>query len=632
LPDPAAARGLSRRRLRSVADVRLMERVDFEQLRPADTLHGCLAAVSAENPGKNAIVLVEPPDHRHPARVLSFGDLVAAIEESASLFRAAADGPAVAGVMLPMIPESLTALWGAATAGIGVPLNPFLELDSLVSILARTEAVVLVTTREIIESKFGIAAADLMSRLPGLARVYYTDDDSPGPNGFAHALAPYRGRGLTFQPDPDPWRDATIMPTGGTTGRPKLVRMSQAAQLSVASNVGALMGCEADGAVGHGMPNFHCGGILSLGLRALVHGMTLVTFTASGFRSRWAVENFWPIAEHYGLTSVLATPTTAAALLGHPGQPAPGHRLADFHVGGSTLPADLVDRFHDRFGIWLRENWGMTEVHGTVVGHPNDGHPPRIGSAGVALPRIRVRAVILDGAGTYVRDCEPGEKGVLVVGGPTISQGYLEESQNESFFLHGVPDLGKWANTGDIGLVDEDGYVFVSGRLKDLIIRGGHNIDPKEIEDALSLHESVQLAAAVGRPDRSKGELPVAYVQVAKGEEVTAAELMAFCREKVQERAAAPVDVIVVEQMPVTPVGKIAKPVLRQMALDSELRSAVAEVAGPGVDCDLLVDDAGARRKVTVRLRPGSARPDLGALRDRLSGYEFTTSIEIAPR
>jgi fatty-acyl-CoA synthase len=632
LPDLAAARQLSRSRLRSVGDIRKMERFEFEQLRPADTIHGCLAAVTAESPDKAAIVLVEPPDFHRPARVVSFAELFAAIEESASLFREAANGPAAVGVMLPMTAESLTALWGAATAGIGVPLNSFLELDSLISILARTTASALVTTREIIESKFRITAADLISRLPSLSRVYYTDDDSAGPNGYAHALSRHRGRGLTFQPDPDPWRDAVVMPTGGTTGSPKLVRMSQGAQLSVASNVGALMGCEADGVVGHGMPNFHCGGSLSLGLRALMHGMTLLTFTTSGFRSRWGVENFWSIADHYGVTSVLATPTTASALLRHPGQPAPGHLLADFHVGGSTLPADLVDSFHHRFGIWLRENWGMTEVHGTVVGHPNDGRPPRTGSAGVALPRIPVRAVILDGTNAYVRDCQPNEKGVLMIGGPTVTCGYLDEAQNEAFFVRGVPEPGVWANTGDIGLLDEDGYVFVSGRLKDLIIRGGHNIDPKEIEDALCLHEGVELAAAVGRPDRAKGELPVAYVQLAKSERVGGAELIALCREKVQEKAATPVDIIFVDQMPVTPVGKIAKPALRRMALDSELRSAVAEVVGPEVDCDVLVDDSGARRKVTVLLYVDSeAQPDIGALQDRLSGYEFTTSIQIAP-
>jgi fatty-acyl-CoA synthase len=141
----------------------------------------------------------------------------------------------------------------------------------------------------------------------------------------------------------------------------------------------------------------------------------------------------------------------------------------------------------------------------------------------------------------------------------------------------------------------------------------------------------VQIVAAVGRPDRNKGELPVAYVQLAEGERVTTDELMAFCRDKVQEKAATPVDVIVLDEMPVTPVGKIAKPVLRRMALESELRSAVDLVAGRKIDCEVLVDDSRARRKVIVRLRAGDGtRPDLGALRGRLNGYEFTTCVELA--
>jgi fatty-acyl-CoA synthase len=633
LPDPGPARRLHRNRVRSIADIRMLERFEFEQLRPADTIHGCLTAACAENPDKDAIVLVEPPDFRRPARVVSFAELVAAIEESACLFHDAADGAAVVAVMLPMVPESLPVLWGAATAGVAVPLNPFLGLGSLASTLTRTKASVLVTTRGIVESRFRVGAADLTAQLPGLSRIYYIDDDSAAPTGFAHALSPYRGRGLAFRPDPDPWRDAIVMPTGGTTGTPRLVRMSQAAQLSVASNVGALMGSEADGVVGHGMPNFHCGGSLSLGLRALMHGMTLLTLTTSGFRSRWALENFWSIADHYGITSLLSTPTTAAALLNYPGQPAPRHRLADFHIGGSTLPVDLVQGFHDRFGIWLRENWGMTELHGTMTGHPNDGREPRPGSAGVALPHCPVRAVVLDEANTYVRDCKPHEKGVLVIGGPTVTRGYLDETHNAALFVPGMPEPGAWANTGDLGLIDEDGYVFVSGRSKDLIIRGGHNIDPKEIEDALGRHVSVRLAAAVGRPDRQKGELPIAYVQLAEGEHATAEELMAFCRGNVQEKAAAPVEIIVLDEMPLTPVAKIAKPVLRQMALESELRSAVAAAADREIDCDVLVDDTRARRQVIVRLHAGDGTQlDLEAVRDQLSGYEFTTSIELAPR
>jgi fatty-acyl-CoA synthase len=625
---PSNVRPVHRRRIRSAADIRDLENHSFAELRPADTIHGCLAAVATENPDKNAIVLIEEPDFRVPVREISFRQLVDGIEEAANLFRARS-GPAatVVGVMLSMVPESLISMWGAATAGVAVPLNPFLEFGALAGTLDQTGASLLVTSRDLLAKKGGEDA--LLARVPTLRQVLYVEDADPD-RDLATALAGHRGHGLEFEPDADPWRDAVIQPTGGTTGAPKLVRMSQAGQLSVGTNVGALMGCEADGVVGHGMPNFHCGGSLSIGLRGLMHGMTLLTLTTEGFRSRWVVAHFWEIAAHYRMTSLLATPTTALALLNSHGRPAEGHVLDDIHCGGSTLPIDLVHDFHDRFGIWLRENWGMTEVHGTVTGHPNDGSEPRAGSAGLPLPRTPIRAVVLDEASTFVRDCVPGERGSLVIGGDTVTAGYVDAGQNEGFHVHGMPGPGRWANTGDIGLVDEDGYVFVFGRAKDLIIRGGHNIDPKEIEDALSQHPAVQLAAAVGRPDRAKGELPIAYVQLVEGGSAGAEELKAFCRERVQEKAAAPVEVVVVEQMPVTPVGKIAKPVLRNLALESEVRTAAAGVAGAGVGVDVVIDETGPRRSVRVTLHPEGAAVDVAAVRARLAGYEFTTRVNVA--
>jgi fatty-acyl-CoA synthase len=631
---PEQARTLHRERVRSVADIRAMEEYSYSELRPADTIHGCLAAVAAKNPDKSAIIVISEPDFRRPARVVTFREFVDGIEESACLFhdKAGTDGSVVA-VMLSMVPESLIAMWGAATAGVAVPLNPFLEFSALVSVLRQTAASVLVTSRDILEKKHDGGRDALREQVPTLQHVFYVDDVDPAMNpelDLATAMAACRGRGIDFEVDEDPWRDAVIQPTGGTTGSPKLVRMSQAGQLSVGSNVGALMGNEDDGVVGHGMPNFHCGGSLSIGLRALMHGMTVLTLTTEGFRSRWVIENFWQIADHYKMTSLLATPTTALALLSGPGAPAQGHLLQDFHCGGSTLPIDLVKDFHDRFGIWLRENWGMTEVHGTVTGHPNDGTAPRPGSAGVPLPRTPIRAVVLDEHNNFVRDCATNERGTLVIGGDTVTAGYVDQSQNAGFHVGGMPGPGRWANTGDIGAVDDDGYVYVFGRAKDLIIRGGHNIDPKEIEDALSQHPAVHVAAAVGRPDKAKGELPIAYVQLIVGASATADELKTFCREKVQERAAAPVDVVIVEQMPLTPVGKISKPVLRQLALESELRAAVASSASADVGVEVDIDEKGPRKRVLITLHPAAGDLDLEDVRARLGGYEFETRVELA--
>ena len=632
MPEPATGldaiqtRTLVRMRLRSAEDVAAVER-DYtpELLRPADTILGCLRAAAADHPDKPAVVLVEPPDFLAPVRTVTFDRLIADIEQTASLFHDVADGaPSAVAIMLPMVPEGLSALWGAQTAGVGVPVNPFLQVDAVARILVDAGATAIVTTRDVLEPKGGPDA--LTERVPSLHRVFYVDDPLADPAlDLASVAAEYAGRGLTFAPDEDPSRDAMLMPTGGTTGAPRLVRMAQAGQLTVAWNVAALMGNEDDSVTAHGMPNFHCGGTISLGLRTLIVGGTLVTLTRDGFRSREAVAAFWDIARHYRITSLLATPTTALALL-EGGGTADGCCVRDFHVGGSALPMDLVQRFHDRFGIWLRENWGMTELHGTTTGHYNDGTVPRAGSAGRVLPFVRVKAVELDASGTWVRDCAPGERGALLTATPTVMAGYVNGELDAGFFTSAVsgdlPKGWRWGNTGDLGTVDADGYVWVFGRAKDVIIRGGHNIDPKEIEDALARHPSVHIVAAVGRPDRAKGELPVAYVQLREGAEATADELLAFGRLHVQEKAAAPVEIVVLDEVPLTPVGKVSKPALRADALLREVRSAVAAM---GATADVELDEAGPRQRVVVSVRDSPAL--VAELEQAMAGYEFESQI-----
>ncbi|GAA2864372.1 acyl-CoA synthetase [Pseudonocardia halophobica] len=607
-------RTLVRRRVRGPADVADIERHDPADLRPADTVLGCLRAVAAEQPGKQAVVLVEPPDLLTPARSLDYAGLVAGVEGTADLFREVGGADSVVGLLLPMLPEGLVALWGAQTAGIAVPINPFLELPAITGILDRTHATAVVTTRKVLEEKGGAQA--LHQAVPSLRRVFTVED-----------LIAARDRSLTFTPDPDPDRDSLVMPTGGTTGTPKLVRMSQGGQLTVAWNVGALMGNEPDTVTLHGMPNFHCGGTISLGLRTLLFGGTLLTLTSEGFRSRQAVTAFWDVARRYRVTSLLATPTTATALLHGQGD-ADGCCIRDFHVGGAPLSTDVLERFHARFGIWLRENWGMTELHGTTTGHFDDGRRPRVGSAGRALPFVRVKAVELDADGGWVRDCDPGERGVLLTGTPTTMAGYLDPSLDADYFPTGLPDdlpAGwRWGNTGDLGTVDGDGFVWIFGRAKDLIIRGGHNIDPGEIEDALVRHPAVHLAAAIGRPDPVKGELPMAYVQLREDEAAEPADLLGHCRTHIGERAAVPVEVVVLERMPTTPVGKISKPALRREALLREVRRVVRKHVPDGT---VLLDETGPRQRVVITVADSAAAE---ALRVPLSGYPFEVSLVVA--
>ena len=158
-----------------------------------------------------------------------------------------------------------------------------------------------------------------------------------------------------------------------------------------------------------------------------------------------------------------------------------------------------------------------------------------MGSIGLRYPYQGMKAVVFDQQGRYLCDCQPDEIGTLVVKGPNVFVGYVQEEQNTGLWV-----ADGWLSTGDLGRQDRDGYFWLSGRSKDLIIRGGHNLDPAVIEEALYAHPAVALAAAVGKPDAYAGELPVAYVMLKAGATVTEQDLLDHAQRTVKERARSP--------------------------------------------------------------------------------------------
>jgi fatty-acyl-CoA synthase len=223
------------------------------------------------------------------------------------------------------------------------------------------------------------------------------------------------------------------------------------------------------------------------------------------------------------------------------------------------MPVEVFNAFENQIGIPIVEGYGLTE--GTCVSavNPKDGER-RVGSVGFRLPYQPVKIAILDGKQTFVRECAVNEIGAVLVRGDNVFPGYKEEAHNKNIWVTVDKQEPPWLNTGDLGRMDADGYLWLTGREKELIIRGGHNIDPKLIEDPLHRHPAVALAAAVGRPDARVGELPVAYVQPEENARVSAEELLRFAKEHITERAAVPREIIIIEEMPLTTVGKIFKP------------------------------------------------------------------------
>jgi fatty-acyl-CoA synthase len=601
----------------------------IEGLLPAWTFHECFRAAAALDPTKAANIFIPSIFPETKLRTISFGDMIALIEQAANLFWSLSqDRQPVVSVLAPLLPEALIAMWGAAIAGIANPINPFLEVSHVAGIMNAARTDVLVTGTSAHGSGAWDHISTLASAVPTLRAILVIEPTNSTDRDFLIGVKT-QSVDLIFTPDSNPDRVSGYFHTGGTTALPKLVRHTQRGQLLNAWISASHMGPARDEVVGHGMPNFHVGGAILLALRSLIMGQTLLTLTPHGFRDRGMVREFWNVARQFGMTSLLSAPTTAAMMLGDVAAKGFGHSIRTFTVGGGAMPRSLGSAFQERFDLPLREIWGMTECQGILSSNPWGDAPPRIGSVGLRNPFHRV--IVVDFEETlYKRHCEPGEKGVLAIAGPCVTPGYLNLEGAASPFVNGMPDSDKWVNSGDLGTIDADGYIWLHGRRKDIIIRGGHNIDPSLVEEVLNRHPAVQVAAAVGQPDSLKGELPIAYVQLRQGVAVTSDELLALCRKEVVERAAIPIEVIIVDEIPVTAVGKIFKPALRRDAIRRIVFATVKNTLGSCKEISVGVTDTKATTCAVIRLPKHLVNDEIvGRLRTAFAGFLFQTDIVV---
>jgi fatty-acyl-CoA synthase len=292
--------------------------------------------------------------------------------------------------------------------------------------------------------------------------------------------------------------------------------------------------------------------------------------TPQGYRGDGVLRHFWQLVERFRASTFSAVPTILATLAAQAPDGADIRTLRQVFCGAAPLPAEVARRFEDVTGVPVCEGYGLTETACLVTLNPAS-RARRAGTVGLRLPHQDLAIWKIGPDGRATGACAPGETGVIGVRGPNVFPGYLRASDNDGIWL--APG---WLNTGDLGWLDADGFLHLAGRAKDLIIRGGHNIDPAMIEDALLKHPAVALAAAVGQPDEHAGELPVAYVTLKPDADATPDSLLAAARALVPERAAVPVRIDVLDRMPLTPIGKVAKLDLRMRAASRVLRERLA--------------------------------------------------------
>jgi len=371
---------------------------------------------------------------------------------------------------------------------------------------------------------------------------------------------------------------ASYFHTGGTTGTPKLARHTHFNEVYDAWAAAQFINMTPDKVLFCGLPLFHVNGVIVTGMLPFMHGASVVLGTPQGYRGG-VIPNFWSVVEHYKINFFSGVPTVYSSLLAVPMEERDISSLEFAVCGAAPMPVEVFRQFEEQTNVRILEGYGLTE--GTCISSIN---PPsgerRVGSIGYRLPFQEMKVVRLGGDGSYEGDCDVDEIGAIVVRGPNVFSGYTEEAHNQDVWVDTRDGRGLWLNTGDLGRQDAAGYFWLTGRKKELIIRGGHNIDPRLIEDPLIEHAAVSLAAAVGRPDAHAGELPVAYVQLQPEAAASEEDLLTYAREQIGERAAIPRAIHIVDEVPQTAIGKIYKPYLVQLEVQDVYRETAKAVDG----------------------------------------------------
>jgi len=558
--------------IRSLADIRRLEETPLDEALTVRSTYEIFRNAGAAFGDKTALTFLRTGNPKDEPIRWSYAELLAGIHQTANALHALGvrSDDAIA-VLLPGCLEYHLALWGGEAAGIVQPLNPLLTDEKLVSLMTAGRAKVLIAYGSDAESGMWSKAMRLRSQVPTLTTVLRVapHDEAPGSAGaLPDGVADFKA---LREREPDDHlvsgRDiqasdiAAYFHTGGTTGAPKLARHSHGAQVFTAWASVNVAGQGSNDISINGYPLFHVAGVLPASLASLSAGVEVIIPTTSLLRNKEVLANYWRLVEKYRPTSLSAVPTVLAALANVPLNGADISSIRYCRTGAAVLAPELAARFERLFGLHVHESLGMTEMAGISTITPPGVIGPA-GCVGFPLPFTQLRIVALDENGNASdRDLPAGEQGMVLFKSPNLFSGFVDPADNAKAFT-----ADGWLATGDLGWMDDEGRLNLSGRSKDLIIRSGHNIDPKVIEDALGAHPAVQLCAAVGAPDAYAGELPVIFATLVPGASASEEELLAFTAERVDEAPAKPKSVIVIETMPMTNVGKIFKPELRLMA------------------------------------------------------------------
>lgn len=468
-------------------------------------------------------------------REYSYEDFVAAVSRTARLLAShdVSKGDVVS-LLLPNSAEYIIAYFACWKLGaVAGPINSLLKAQETAFVISDSEAKTI-----LVHSEFLATIEAIKNELPRLTHVITFDDEAAASKDFA-ALSE-----LETQSGINRDSEAIIIYTSGTTGKPKGCLLTHGNLLANARQISQWLGFTKDDRLLTIMPLFHMNAVSVTTMSALFAGGSSVV------SPKFSASRFWQIISDYGITSFGSVATMLSMLLSTYPDGVPAGLVTDqlrFAMCGSApVPAEVMKRFEETFNCLVIEGYGLSESTCRSTFNPPDQRR-RPGSCGQPIGN---EMCVFDDEDREVAD---GELGEIVLRGENILKGYYRNPEaTATAFRNG------WFHTGDVGYRDADGFFYIVDRKSDMIIRGGENIYPREIDEVLYQHPAVAAAATIGVPDQLYGEEVAAFIVLREGKEATAEEIIAFCRAQLADYKC-PKTVRLVEEIPKGPTGKLLK-------------------------------------------------------------------------
>jgi acyl-CoA synthetase (AMP-forming)/AMP-acid ligase II len=516
-------------------------------------LRELLEARAAASPEK--IFLFSEADGRR----FTYGEFDAAVNRAARLLASRGVGRGdVVSLLLPNGAEYIIAYFACFKLGaLAGPVNSLLKPDEMAYVVGNSEAKLL-----LYDSQFAEPVAGFREELKTLGDALVFDDVSAATEGLSGEPGQWRATVLAGEDE------AIIIYTSGTTGKPKGCLLTHGNLLANARQIVEWLGFTEEDRLLTVMPLFHMNAVSVTTMSALYAGGSTVV------SPRFSASRFWQIVGDYGITSFGSVATMLSMLLAnYPGGVPEGsgaEKLRFAMCGSAPVPAEVLRRFEQTFGCLVIEGYGLSESTCRSTFNPPDERR-RPGSCGMSIGN-EMRVVDEE-----ERELPDGEAGEIVMRGENIFKGYFKNDEATARAFR-----GGWFHTGDVGFRDPEGFFHIIDRKSDMVIRGGENIYPREIDELLYRHPAVAEAAAIGVPDELYGEEVAAFVVLKEGHAATAEEIVAYCREHLADFKC-PKSVRIVATLPKGPTGKVLKRELTR-GYKEALEASSQGQAGPDKD------------------------------------------------